>query len=106
MGKSEKDVMFQLQSLGADVSDPTQVLEPEVIQALITGKKLTTRVRSVIMREDKPEPAKGKKEVVRPPRPIVSLPLDRKPEPRKEKPRPPRRRQPSSSPRSIQAAEQ
>jgi translation initiation factor IF-2 len=71
MGKSEKDVMFQLQSLGADVSDPTQVLEPEVIQALITGKKLTTRVRSVIMREDKPEPAKGKKEVVRPPRPIV-----------------------------------
>ena len=71
MGKSEKDVMFQLQSLGAEVTDPTQVLEPEVIQALITGKKLTTRVRSVIMREDKPEPAKGKKEVVRPPRPIV-----------------------------------
>src|SRR5881394_2296158 len=71
MGKSEKDVMFQLQSLGADVSDPTQVLEPEVIQALITGKKLTTRSRSVIMREDKPEPAKAKKEAVKPPRPIV-----------------------------------
>src|SRR5437870_13081544 len=71
MGKSEKDVIFQLQSLGADVTDPSQVLEPEVIQALITGKKLTTRTRSVIMREDKPEPVKGKKEVVRPPRPIV-----------------------------------
>jgi hypothetical protein len=52
MGKSEKDVIFQLQSLGAEVSDASQVLEPEVIQALITGKKLLTRTRSVIMRED------------------------------------------------------
>ena len=71
MGKSEKDVIFQLQSLGADVTDPSQVLEPEVIQALITGKKLTTRSRSVIMREDKPVAEKSKKEAVRPPRPIV-----------------------------------
>src|SRR5436190_3098404 len=71
MGKSEKDLIFQLQSLGAEVSDANQVLEPEVIQALITGKKLTTRSRSVIMREDKPEPAKAKKEAVKPPRPIV-----------------------------------
>jgi translation initiation factor IF-2 len=71
MGKSEKDVIFQLQSLGADVTDPSQVLEQEVIQALITGKKLTTRARSVIMREDKPQPEKAKKEAVRPPRPIV-----------------------------------
>src|SRR5256885_12550145 len=78
MGKSEKDVLFQLQSLGADVSDPSQVLEPEVIQALITGKKLVTRTRSVIMREDKPQPEK-KKEAVRPPRPIV------KPTPRVKK---------------------
>ena len=63
MGKSEKDVIFQLQSLGADITDSSQALEPEVIQALITGKKLTTmRTRSVIMREDKPEPAKGKKD--------------------------------------------
>jgi hypothetical protein len=53
MGKSEKDVIYQLQSLGAEVSDPNQDLEPEVIQALITGKKLTMRTRSVIMREDK-----------------------------------------------------
>jgi len=73
MGKSEKDVLFQLQSLGADISDANQVLEPEVIQALITGKKLVARTRSVIMREDKPIAA-VKKEVVRPPRPIVKPP--------------------------------
>ncbi|HEY8182692.1 MAG TPA: translation initiation factor IF-2 [Thermoanaerobaculia bacterium] len=71
MGKSEKDVIFQLQSLGAEITDANQILEPEVIQALITGKKLTTRSRSVIMREDKPQPEKAKKEAVRPPRPIV-----------------------------------
>ncbi|MGA8810339.1 MAG: translation initiation factor IF-2 N-terminal domain-containing protein, partial [Thermoanaerobaculia bacterium] len=47
MGKSEKDVIFQLQSLGAEITDPNQALEPEVIQALITGKKLTMRTRSV-----------------------------------------------------------
>src|SRR3954468_16699566 len=70
MGKSEKDVIFQLQSLGAEITDPSQALEPEVIQALITGKKLTTRARNVIMREDKPQPEK-KREAVRPPRPIV-----------------------------------
>src|SRR5438552_6755223 len=70
MGKSEKDVIFQLQSLGAEITDPNQALEPEVINALITGKKLTTRARSVIMREDKPQVA-AKKEAVRPPRAIV-----------------------------------
>src|SRR2546430_6814960 len=73
MGKSEKDVLFQLQSLGADISDSSQALEPEVIQALITGKKLVARARSVIMREDKPVQA-AKKEAVRPPRPIVKPP--------------------------------
>jgi translation initiation factor IF-2 len=78
LGKSDKDVIFQLQSLGAEVSDASQVLEPEVIQALITGKKLVTRTRSVIMREDKPQVEK-KKEAVRPPRPIV------KPTPRVKK---------------------
>ena len=70
MGKSEKDVIFQLQSLGAEITDASQVLEPEVVQALITGKKLTMRTRSVIMREDKPQVA-AKKEAVRPPRAIV-----------------------------------
>src|SRR3954470_12566754 len=78
LGKSDKDVIFQLQSLGAEVSDASQVLEPEVIQALITGKKLVTRTRSVIMREDKPQ-VEQKKEAVRPPRPIV------KPTPRVKK---------------------
>ncbi len=86
MGRSEKDVIFQLQSLGAEVSDASQVLEPEVIQALITGKKLNTRVRSVIMREDKPQPQKAKKEAVRPPRPIVKPAVRAKPEPPKEEP--------------------
>src|SRR5713226_4020766 len=70
MGKSEKDVIFQLQSLGAEITDASQVLEPEVVQALITGKKLTMRTRNVIMREDKPQVA-AKKEAVRPPRAIV-----------------------------------
>jgi translation initiation factor IF-2 len=70
MGKSEKDVIFQLQSLGAEVTDANQVLEPEVISALITGKKLASRPRTVILREDKPQPEK-KKEAVRPPRPII-----------------------------------
>jgi translation initiation factor IF-2 len=85
MGKSEKDVIFQLQSLGAEISDASQVLEPEVIQALITGKKLVTRTRSVIMREDKPTPEK-KKEAVRPPRPIVQPPARKKVEAPKEEP--------------------
>src|SRR4029078_7218492 len=78
LGKSDKDVIFQLQSLGAEVSDASQVLEPEVIQALLTGKKLVARTRSVIMREDKPQVEK-KKEAVRPPRPII------KPTPRVKK---------------------
>src|SRR5437667_10249518 len=84
MGKSEKDVLFQLQSLGAEISDANQILEPEVIQALISGKKLTTRTRSVIMREDKPQPEKAKKEAVRPPRPIVKPAPRTKVEPPKE----------------------
>src|SRR5437764_13452485 len=77
VGKTEKDLIFQLQSLGADVTDASQVLEPDVIQALITGKKLNTRTRNVIMREDKPLVEK-KKEAVRPPRPIVQPPARKK----------------------------
>src|SRR5438105_1547699 len=104
MGKSEKDLIFQLQSLGADVNDASQVLEPDVIQALITGKKLTTRSRSVIMREDKPQVEK-KKEAVRPPRPIVQPPLRKKVEKPAEEapaaPAPP----PVIIPEFIQAAE-
>jgi translation initiation factor IF-2 len=105
MGKSEKDVIFQLQSLGADVTDPSQVLEPEVIQALITGKKLTTRVRSVIMREDKPQPEKAKKEAVRPPRPIVKpAPRPKVEAPKEETPATPTP-PPVIIPEFIQAAE-
>src|SRR6187549_3222215 len=85
MNVSEKDIIFRLQSLGAEVSDPNQVLEPEVIQALITGKKLTTRTRSVIMREDKPL-VERKKEAVRPPRPIIQPPVRKKTEAPKEEP--------------------
>jgi translation initiation factor IF-2 len=85
MGMSDKDMIFRLQSLGAEVTDPSQVLEPEVIQALITGKKLVTRTRSVIMREDKPTVEK-KKEAVRPPRPIVQPPARKKAEAPKEEP--------------------
>ena len=106
MGKSEKDVLFQLQSLGAEISDANQILEPEVIQALISGKKLTTRTRSVIMREDKPQPEKAKKEAVRPPRPIV------KPAPRAKAAEPPKEEAPATPapppviiPEFIQAAE-
>jgi len=82
MGKSEKDVIFQLQSLGAEITDASQALEPEVIQALITGKKLSTRTKSVIMREDKPQPTAKKETVVRPPRPIIKPPV----RPKKEAP--------------------
>src|SRR2546430_8739539 len=106
MGKSEKDVIFQLQSLGAEITDANPPLEPELIQALITGKKLTTRSRSVIMREDKPQPEKAKKEAVRPPRPIV------KPTPRARPAEAPKEEAPAAPappsviiPEFIQAAE-
>ncbi|MGZ5440661.1 MAG: translation initiation factor IF-2 [Thermoanaerobaculia bacterium] len=85
MGKSEKDVLFQLQSLGADITEASQELGPEVIQALLTGKKLVARTKSVIMREDKPVEVK-KKEAVRPPRPIVQPPVRKKTEAPKEEP--------------------
>src|SRR6187431_1905014 len=86
MKKTEKEVIFNLQSLGVEVTDANQVIEPDVIQALITGKKLVTRTRSVIMREDKPV-AEKKKEVVRPPRPIVQPPVRKKAEtPKGEEP--------------------
>src|SRR5437870_3570287 len=105
MGKSEKDVIFQLQSLGAEITDPSQALEPEVIQALITGKKLSTRTKSVIMREDKPQVAAKKETVVRPPRPIIKPPVRAKKEtPVEETPAAP----PTPSviiPEFIQAAE-
>ena len=106
MGKPEKDVIFQLQSLGAEINDASQVLEPEVIQALITGKKLTTRSRSVIMREDKPVAEKSKKEAVRPPRPIVKPSPRAKVETPKEEPAPAAPATPSVIiPEFVQAAD-
>src|SRR5664279_4282993 len=55
MRKSEKDVILQLRSLGAEMTDDAdQVLEPEVIQAIITGKKLTLRTRSELSRQLQP----------------------------------------------------
>ncbi|HEY6140949.1 MAG TPA: hypothetical protein VI670_24605, partial [Thermoanaerobaculia bacterium] len=105
MGKSEKDVIFQLQSLGAEITDPSQALEPEVIQALITGKKLSTRSKSVIMREDKPQPAAKKETIVRPPRPIIKPPVRPKKEvPTEETPATPAP-PPVIIPEFIQAAE-
>ena len=104
MGKSEKDVIFQLQSLGAEVTDPSQVLEPEVIQALITGKKLAARTRSVIMREDKPQVEK-KKEAVRPPRPIVQPTRRVRTETPKEEPAPVAATPSVIIPEFVQAAE-
>ncbi len=70
MGIPDKDLVFKLQSLGASIDDPSQALEPEVIRAILTGKKLAARPRTVIVREDKPLVEK-KKEAVKPPRPIV-----------------------------------
>jgi translation initiation factor IF-2 len=104
MNVSEKDILFRLQSLGAEVTDPNHILEPEVIQALITGRKLTTRTRSVIMREDKPQPEK-KKEVVRPPRPIVQPPVRAKREVPKEEPVAPSPAPAMIIPEFIEAAE-
>jgi translation initiation factor IF-2 len=85
MNVSDKDLIFKLQSLGAEITDSNQVLEPEVIQAIITGKKLAARPRTVILREDRPQPEK-KKEAVRPPRPIVKPSPRARPEAPKEEP--------------------
>src|SRR6266849_2453115 len=86
MNVSEKDIIFRLQSLGAEVTDPNQLLEPDVIQALITGRKLAARPRTVILREDKPQAEKQEKEAVRPPRPIVQPSRRAKAEAPKEEP--------------------
>jgi hypothetical protein len=53
MGKSVKDVIFQLQSLGADVRYADDILAPEVIQAMITGKRLVPLTRPVITEDAK-----------------------------------------------------
>jgi translation initiation factor IF-2 len=73
MGISDKDLIFKLQSLGVQVDDASSSIDHEIIQAILTGKKLQSRPRNVIMREELPQTEK-KTVVVRPPRPIVKPP--------------------------------
>ena len=73
MGISDKDLIFKLQSLGVQVEDASSSIDHEIIQAILTGKKLQSRPRNVIMREERPQTEK-KTVVVRPPRPIVKPP--------------------------------
>ncbi|MGK2858560.1 MAG: hypothetical protein ACSLFQ_15270, partial [Thermoanaerobaculia bacterium] len=69
---SDKDLIFKLQSLGVEVDSPESALGPAEIEALRSGKKLTTRSKSVIMREEAPvAEVAPKQKVVKPPRPIV-----------------------------------
>lgn len=85
MGISDKDLLFKLQSLGVQVENASSAIDHEIINAILTGKKLASRPRNVIMREEKPEPEK-KTVVVRPPRPIV---------------KPPKREEPAASPEPV-----
>jgi translation initiation factor IF-2 len=73
MGISDKDLLFKLQSLGVQVENSSSAIDPEIISAILTGKKLASRPRNVIMRDEKPQQEK-KTVVVRPPRPIVKPP--------------------------------
>jgi len=70
MGIPDKDLIFKLQSLGVQVENSSAMIEPEVIMAIVTGKKLATRPRNVIMREEKPRAEQQKREI-KPPRPII-----------------------------------
>jgi len=72
MGIQDKDLVFKLQSLGVQVDDASSAIDHEIIMAILSGKKLATRPRNVIMREDKPQAEAGaKKKEIKPPRPIV-----------------------------------
>ncbi len=70
MGIPDKDLIFKLQSLGVQVENASASIDHEVIVAILTGKKLATRPRNVIMRDEKPKVEKERKEI-KPPRPIV-----------------------------------
>ena len=73
MGVSDKDLVFKLQSLGVQVENASSSIDHEVIMAILTGKKLATRPRNVIMR-DETAPVEKKKKEIKPPRPIVAAP--------------------------------
>ncbi|HEY0593804.1 MAG TPA: translation initiation factor IF-2 N-terminal domain-containing protein, partial [Thermoanaerobaculia bacterium] len=75
MRVSDKDLMFKLQSLGVEVESSNSTLDPDVIVAILQGKKLTSRPKTVIVRDEKAHPVEEKKRrVVRPPRPIIAPP--------------------------------
>ena len=88
MGIPDKDLIFKLQSLGVQVDSPSAAIDHEAIVAILTGKKLATRPRNVIMRDEKPQ-AEKQRAVVRPPRPIVKPPRKLSTEPAVEAPAPP-----------------
>ncbi|HVR43992.1 MAG TPA: translation initiation factor IF-2 [Thermoanaerobaculia bacterium] len=106
MGVSDKDLIFKLQSLGVEVANADAALEPEVIVAILQGKKLTSRPRTVIVRDERAQqPEERKRRVVRPPRPIVAPPARKDEAPVAAEPQP----QTGSGPiipEFIQAAEQ
>ena len=54
MGVSDKDLIFKLQSLGVAVDAPSSAIDPEVVMAILSGKKTAAKPRNVIMREEKP----------------------------------------------------
>jgi translation initiation factor IF-2 len=91
MGKSEKDLIFMLQSLGVEVDSPASQIDHTTIAAILTGKKLVARPRNVIMRDETAEPEAPKRKVVKPPRPIVQpprRPVVPKPKEEEEQPSP------------------
>ncbi|MGH9458514.1 MAG: translation initiation factor IF-2 N-terminal domain-containing protein, partial [Thermoanaerobaculia bacterium] len=75
MGVPDKDLIFKLQSLGVEVAGSESTLDPDVIVAILQGKKLASRPRTVIVRDEKAQqPEERKRRIVRPPRPIVAPP--------------------------------
>ena len=76
MGIPAKDLVFKLQSLGVAVEDVGTALDPSEVMAVLSGKKVQQRPRTVIVRDDRPAGAEApkKERVVRPPRPIVAPP--------------------------------
>jgi translation initiation factor IF-2 len=86
MGVGAKDLVFKLQSLGVAVEDANSSLDTETIMAVLSGKKIATRPRNVIMREEMPQAEK--KKVVRPPRAIITPPKREKKEVPVEAPAP------------------
>ena len=60
MNKNPKELLFELQSIGVKVQSVDDVIPPEVVQALISGKPLEAP-NQVIIREDRGRERKVKK---------------------------------------------